>query len=76
MATPGEIQEVEIFGLHGNNNGRSCARHAVCGVHVSEGDVLRMKEAAGTINGVARTVQTGDRRYVRVVMHARQNITR
>ena len=33
---------LEIVGLHGETNGRSCNVHALCGEHVAVGDVLRM----------------------------------
>ena len=39
-----EMDEFEIVGLLGDGNGRSCERHAVCGVSVEVGDILRTKE--------------------------------
>ena len=34
--------DLEIVGLRGSNNGRSCERHEVCGADVDVGDVLRL----------------------------------
>ena len=43
--------DFEIVGLSSFTNGRSCSFHAVCGVHVNPGDVLRLKETQVTVNG-------------------------
>jgi hypothetical protein len=34
--------DIEIVGLHSPTNGRSCSIHAVCGVNVRKGDLLRV----------------------------------
>jgi hypothetical protein len=36
------IPEFEIVGLHHNSQGRCCVMHSHCGMHVLEGDVLRL----------------------------------
>jgi hypothetical protein len=38
------VSEIEVVGLLGSSNGRSCNLHAVCGSQVSVGDVLRLKK--------------------------------
>ena len=43
--------DFEIVGLSSFTNGRSCSLHAVCGVHVNPGDVLRLKKTQVTVNG-------------------------
>ena len=51
MAQAGDVYAVEIVGLNGSDNGRTCTKHEACGTYVNEGQVLRMKEAIVTING-------------------------
>ena len=46
--------DFEIIGLSSFTNGRSCSLHAVCGVHVNAGDVLRLKETQVTVNGESK----------------------
>ena len=43
--------DFEIVGLSSFTNGRSCSLHAVCGLHVNPGDVLRLKATQVNING-------------------------
>ena len=45
-------RDLEIVGLHGSNNGRSCSVHGCCGEHVKVGDLLRLVKCVVTINGV------------------------
>lgn len=44
--------EVELVGLEGSSNGRSCTVHSVCGVSVQVGDVLRLVPCVVTIDHV------------------------
>ena len=43
--------DFEIVGLSSFTNGRRCSLHAVCGLHVNPGDVLRLKEMQVNLNG-------------------------
>jgi hypothetical protein len=43
--------DLEIVGLFGNTNGRSCSVHTECGSHVKVGDLLRLKPTIVIING-------------------------
>jgi hypothetical protein len=42
--------DLEIVGLFGSNNGRSCCIHKQCGMAVKVGDVFRLKDTVVTIN--------------------------
>lgn len=44
--------EVEIVGLYGSTNGRSCNLHACCGKTLVRGDLLRLIPMVVTINNV------------------------
>ena len=44
------IPEFEIVGLHHNSQGRCCTMHSHCGMHVLEGDVLRLVRCITQIN--------------------------
>lgn len=43
--------DLEIVGLHSSSSGRSCSLHAVCGEHVTPGDVLRLVRTTVNITG-------------------------
>ena len=44
--------ELEIVGLDGDANGRSCTAHDVCGEHVAVGDALRLVRCIVTHNDI------------------------
>ena len=44
--------ELEIVGLDGDANGRSCTAHDVCGEHVAVGDALHLVHCIVTCNDV------------------------
>jgi hypothetical protein len=46
-----QAETVELYGLLGCTNGRSCERHTCCGESVILGDILRIKRTVVTING-------------------------
>ena len=50
-ARDASISHLEVVGLHGQTNGRSCERHECCGRAVVVGDVLRIKRGVANING-------------------------
>jgi hypothetical protein len=43
--------DLEIVGLFGSTNGKSCSVHNECGAHVKVGDLLRLKPTVVTVNG-------------------------
>ena len=43
--------DMEIVGLEGHDNGRSCSRHECCGIDVKINTVLRLTKTVVTING-------------------------
>ena len=49
------IPELEVFGLHGSSNGRSCTAHEACGRSVQRGDVLRLVTCVVDISGATET---------------------
>ena len=42
---------IEIVGLVGEGNGRSCEIHKCCGESVQVGDVLRLRQVVLEVNG-------------------------
>ena len=45
-------RQLEIVGLHANNNGRSCSVHPCCGDFLKVGDLLRLVKCIVSIDGV------------------------
>jgi hypothetical protein len=43
--------DLEIVGLYGSSNGRSCCVHGECGWYVKVGDLLRLKKTVVTMDG-------------------------
>ena len=43
--------DMEIVGLEGHDNGRSCSRHECCGINVKINTVLRLTKTVVTIHG-------------------------
>jgi hypothetical protein len=43
--------DLEIVGLYGSSNGRSCCVHGECGRYVKVGDLLRLKRTVATVDG-------------------------
>ncbi len=41
--------DFEIVGLLQANNGRSCCQHAICGVHLENGDLVRLVNCVVTV---------------------------
>jgi hypothetical protein len=48
--------DLEMVGMFGTTNGRSCERHQCCGAHVRLGDLVRLRRTVVTVtrSGVAR----------------------
>ena len=43
--------DFEIVGLRASTNGRSCTKHACCGMHVKCNDLVKVKKTVATVNG-------------------------
>ena len=46
----------EIVGLHASSNGRECAQHPICGIHVAVGNVVCFKSDVLDIEGCPEMV--------------------
>lgn len=44
------IPDVEVVGIRGVDNGRSCCEHVCCGKKLKVGDVLRLKKTIVSVN--------------------------
>jgi hypothetical protein len=58
------VCDIEMVGMFGSSNGRSCERHECCGKHIRLGDLVRLKR---TVVSVSRNGQEADEEAIKVV---------